>query len=73
MKEEVIELSLEILHRKISQFIRNNQEKDFETFKKNLKVLTDEEEKIYNLDKDIIEKTFKVYSKELRNEENNGQ
>ena len=59
MNEELVEISLEILHRKIAHFI---------TFKKELKILTDEEEKICELDEETIKKTFDVYLKELKKE-----
>ena len=68
MNEELVEISLEILHRKIAHFIRTNKEQDFNTFKEELKILTDEEEKICELDEETIKKTFDVYLKELKKE-----
>ena len=71
MKEHEVEFALEILHRKIAMFIRNNKEKDFKIFKEKLKELTNEEEKIYNLDEKIIKKTFEIYLKNLKEGESN--
>lgn len=63
MDELKVEIAIEILERKISEFIKNNKETDFEKFKKELQKLTEEREKIYELDEEIIEKVYNNYLK----------
>ncbi len=73
MNELTLELAIDIMQRKIAHFIRNNKEKDLEIFKKQLQKLIEEEDKIYELDEEIINKTYKVYLKELKREKKNGK
>jgi len=68
MDEEKVEQALEIIQRKIAKLIKNNKEKDFEKFNNELKVLTDEREKIYDLDEQTIKKVFDIYLNELKEE-----
>ncbi len=68
MEEFNVELAIDIMQRKIAHFIKNNKEKNVETFKKELKKLVQEEEKIYELDEDTIEKVYEVYLQELKKE-----
>lgn len=68
MDELKVELAIDIMQRRIAQFIRNNKEKDLETFKKQLQKLIKEEEEIYKLDDKAIEKAYQVYLKELKKE-----
>ncbi len=68
MDELKLELAIDILQRKIAQFIRNNKEKDFEIFKKELQKLVEEEDKIYDLDEETINKVYEQYLKELKGE-----
>ena len=67
MDELKVELAIDIMQRKIAHFIRNNKEKDLEKFKEQLQKLV-EEEKIYELDDETIEKVYEVYLKEIKKE-----
>ena len=73
MEEFNVELAIDIMQRKIAHFIKNNKEKNVETFKKELKKLVQEEEKIYELDEDTIEKVYEVYLQELKKEKYYGK
>lgn len=68
MDELKVELAIDIMQRKIAHFIRNNKEKDLEKFKEQLQKLVEEEEKIYELDNETIEKVYEVYLKEIKKE-----
>ncbi len=68
MEEFKVELAIDIMQRKIAHFIKNNKEKNVEIFKNELQKLTQEEEKIYELDEDTIEKVYEVYLQELKKE-----
>lgn len=68
MEELKLELAIDIMQRKIAHFIKNNKEKDFENFKKELQKLIEEEDKIYDLDEETIDKVYKVYLKEIKRE-----
>ncbi len=68
MDELKVELAIDIMQRKIAHFIRNNKEKDLEKFKEQLQKLVEEEEKIYELDDETIEKVYEVYLKEIKKE-----
>ena len=69
MDELKVELAIDIMQRKIAHFIRNNKEKDLEKFKEQLQKLVEEEEKIYELDDETIEKVYEVYLKEIKNQQ----
>ena len=66
MDEIKIDIAIEIMQRKIARFIRNNKEKNFNIFKKELQNLIEEEEKIYTLDEETINKVYEVYLKEVK-------
>jgi len=68
MDELNVEIAIEILERKISNFIKNNKEKDFEKFKKELQQLVEEREKIYDLDEETIKKVYERHLNELKGE-----
>lgn len=68
MDELKLELAIDIMQRKIAQFIRNNKEKNLEIFKKQLQKLIEEENRIYELDEETINKVYQVYLKELKKE-----
>ena len=68
MDETKVEIALEIIQRKINRLIKNNKEKDFEKFNDELKILTEEREKIYDLDEETINKVFNIYLKEIKKE-----
>ena len=63
MNELRVEIALEIIQKKIVHLLKNNKGDDMNTIKESLKTLVDEREKIYDLDKDTINK----YCKELAN------
>jgi len=66
MDELKVELAIDIMQRKIAYFIRNNKEKNIEKFKEQLQNLIKEEDKIYELDEETIQKVFQVYLKEIK-------
>lgn len=68
MEEAKIEIAIDIMQRKIAHFIKNNKEKNKEVFKQQLQKLIEEEEKIYELDEETIEKVYQVYLKEIKGE-----
>lgn len=71
MDELRVEVALEIMQLKIIDFIKNNKEKDFEKFRKELEKLTSEREKIYELDETTIDKVYNVYVEEIKNSRRN--
>ena len=68
MDEIKVEMALDIIQRKISKLIKDNKETNFEKFNSQLKLLTEEREKIYDLDEEVINKVFDIYLKELKEE-----
>ena len=68
MDEAKFNVAIDIMRRKIAHFIRTNKEKDLKVFKEELQKLAEEEEKIYELDEETINKVFEVYLKELKKE-----
>lgn len=68
MDELKLEIAIDIMQRKIAHFIKNNKEKNLDVFKKQLQKLIEEEEKIYELDEETINKVYQVYLEELKKE-----
>lgn len=68
MDELKVEVALEIIELKIVHFIKNNKEKNVNKFKEKLNMLTQERDKIYELDKETIDKVYNVYLEEIKNE-----
>ena len=68
MDEIKVEMALDIIQKKIRNLIKNNKDTNFENFQKQLKILTEEREKIYELDEETINKVFDVYLKEIKKE-----
>ena len=66
MDELRVEIALEIIQKKIVHLLKNNKGEDMNTIKESLKTLVDEREKIYDLDKDIINKVYDVYLEEIK-------
>lgn len=66
MDEIRVELALEIMQLKIVHYIKNYKGKDKAEFEAELKRLTSEREKIYELDEDAIDKAYNVYLKEIK-------
>ncbi len=70
MEDLRVEIALEIIQLKIVQFIKNNKEKNVEKFTKKLRQLTEERDKIYDLDVETIDKVYNLYLEEIKNERN---
>lgn len=70
MDELKVEVALEIIQLKIVHFIKNNKEKDVNKFREQLNILTRERDKIYENDKETIDKVYNVYLEEIKNERN---
>ena len=70
MDELKVEVALEIIQLKIVHFIKNNKEKDVNKFREQLDILTRERDKIYENDKETIDKVYNVYLEEIKNERN---
>ncbi len=68
MDESKVELAIDIMQRKIAHFIRNNKETNLENFKEQLQQLIEEEEKVYELDEETIQKVYEIYLKEIKEE-----
>lgn len=66
MDELRVEIALEIIQKKIVHLLKNNKGDDMNTIKESLKTLVDEREKIYDLDKDTINKVYDVYLEEIK-------
>lgn len=66
MDELRVEIALEIIQKKIVHLLKNNKGEDMNTIKESLKTLVDEREKIYDLDKDTINKVYDVYLEEIK-------
>ena len=66
MDELRVEIALEIIQKKIVHLLKNNNGDDMNTIKESLKTLVDEREKIYDLDKDTINKVYDVYLEEIK-------
>lgn len=66
MENYKMEVALEIIQLKIIDFIKNNKGKDVKEFTKKLRELTEEREKIYELDEETMDKVYNVYLKELK-------
>ena len=67
MKDELqIEHALDILNRRIAKFMRDNKNRNLEDFKKKLIEFSNEEDKIYELDEQTIEKVFEQYLEEIK-------
>ena len=73
MDELDLDLAIDIMQRKISQFMRNNKEKDYSKFKEELQKLIEEEDKIYELDEETIKKVYNIYLNEIKEGKNNGK
>lgn len=66
MENYKMEVALEIIQLKIIDFIKNNKGKDVKEFTKKLRELTEEREKIYELDEETMDKVYNIYLKELK-------
>lgn len=66
MDELRVEIALEIIQKKIVHLLKNNKGDDMNTIKERLKTLVKEREKIYDLDKDTINKVYDVYLEEIK-------
>ena len=66
MDELKVELALEIMQLKIVHYIKNYKGTDKKEFERELKLLTNEREKIYELDEETIKKAYDVYLEEIK-------
>lgn len=66
INELKVDVALEIIQLKIVHFIKNYKGNDMNEFQEKLKQLTDEREKIYELDKETIDKVFNIYVEEIK-------
>lgn len=67
IEENKIDLALYIINLKIADTIKNNQEKDYKKFQEKIEILKEEKKKIYNNDKEIIDKVLNIYLEEIKN------
>ena len=61
-----MELALYILERKKANMIKNENDGDFQKFKKKMEILTKEKQEIYNGNEEVIQKVFTQYLKEVK-------
>ena len=66
INELKVDVALEIIQLKIVHFIKNYNGNDMNEFQEQLKQLTDERQKIYELDKETIDKVFNIYVEEIK-------
>lgn len=66
MNEIRVELALEIMQLKIAHYIKKYNGKDKKEFQEQLKKLTNERDRIYQLDEDAINKVYNVYLQEIK-------
>ena len=66
MDELKVELALEIMQLKIVHYIKNYKGTDKKEFERELKLLTNEREKIYELDEETIKKAYDLYLEEIK-------
>lgn len=71
MNELKVEVALEIMQLKIIHYIKNFNGNNKKEFEENLKILVDERQKIYDLDKDTINKVYDEYLPEIRKDNRN--
>lgn len=67
IEENKIDLALYVLNLKIADTIKNNKETDYKKFQEKIDKLNEEKNKIYNNDKETIEKVLKIYLEEVKN------
>lgn len=61
-----VDVALDIIQLKIVHFIKNYKGNDKNEFQEKLKQLTEEKQKIYELDKETIDKVYDVYLEEIK-------
>lgn len=68
IKEDELKMehALDILNRRVAKFIREHKDKNFKNFKEELEKYALEEEKIYLLNQETIDKVINEYLKELK-------
>ena len=65
MGEYKVELALQIIQIKIAEFIKNYKGKDKKEFIETVRKLKRERTEIYRLNKEVIDKVYNVYLKEI--------
>lgn len=73
MEELKVEVALEVIQLKIVHLIKNNKDRNIEDFQEKLNKLIEERDKIYELDKETIDKVYNIYLNEIKNERRNGE
>lgn len=67
IEENKIDLALYVMNLKIAETIKNNKENDYKKFQENIEKLKEEKNKIYNKDKQTIDKVLDIYLNEIKN------
>ena len=65
MEEYKVEFALQIIQIKIAEFIKNYKGKDKKEFIETVRNFKRERSEVYKLNKDVINKVFNVYLKEI--------
>ncbi len=66
IEKNKVDLALYVINLKIADSIKNNREKDYEKFKKNLDLLAMEKEEIYKNNEKVINKVLDIYLEEIK-------
>lgn len=67
IEENKIDLALYVINLKIAETLKNNKENDYKKFQEKIEKLKEEKNKIYNKDKETINKVLDVYLNEIKN------
>ncbi len=65
-KELKMEHALDVLNRKIAKYIREHKDGNIDEFRTKLREFAKEEEQIYELNEDIIERVIREYLKDIK-------
>ena len=65
-KELKMEHALDVLNRKIAKYIREHKDGNIDEFITKLREFAKEEEQIYELNEDIIERVIREYLKDIK-------
>lgn len=67
MKENKMDLAIEIIRQKIAKEIKQNKYKNYSELKKQIFILRQEEREIYKQNDKIINKVLTEYAKDIKN------
>lgn len=70
MEELKMEHALDILNRRIAKYMKEHKVTNIDEFKNRLKEFAKEEEEIYQLNENTINRVIDVYLKEIKEQEN---